>query len=74
MNLAQDARRVSLLAERRVGDLRVGNPVAPIPARDPEELVLIERIVPVVGAFHVREHHAERARNVRVREREIIPQ
>ena len=74
VHLAQHARRVNLLAERRVGDLRVVDAVALIAARDPEELVLEKRVVPIIRVFGVFEHLPQRAGNVGVGDREIARQ
>ena len=68
VDLAQNLRRLLLLAKTRVGDLGVVDAVTAVAAGDPEELVLEKRVVPVVFALAVPEHLPEHRADLRVRQ------
>ena len=73
MRLPEHLRRAVGLHQRRVGDLRIADPFRRIAPRDPEKLVLENRIPPVGLRLRVREHLPEHPGDVRVRDLFNVP-
>ncbi len=74
MDLGQHSERLVLLDQRRVGDLRIGDPLRRVLPRNPEQAVLKDGVLPVVGVLFVLEHPLQGVPHIRIRDPIDVPQ